>query len=291
MTDQLLRATAMDGKVRAFAVRTTQTVEELRMRHVLSPTATAALGRTISVGAMMGAMLKGNERLTLQIKGGGPIGQIVVDANALGEVRGYVDHPDVDPPLNDLGKMDVAAAVGTEGFIYVIKDLGLREPYRGSTPIVSGEIGDDFTFYFANSEQTPSAVAVGVLVEKDHSVLASGGLIIQVMPGMSDEEASELEFRLATMKPVSRQLEQGVTLEGLLTQVLEDVRILDQMPVRFQCKCSRDRVKQTLISLGQEELQSLIDEGQPAEIVCHFCNEPYEFDADQIRELIDTLNQ
>ncbi len=186
--DRLIRGTAMDGRVRAFAVRTTELVEELRRRHDTYPTATAALGRTLTAGAIMGSMLKGKERLTVQVKGDGPIGQIVVDANAVGEVRGYVSEPHVHLPSNSMGKLDVAGAVGTEGFIHIIKDLGLKEPYRGSTPIISGELGEDFTYYFAKSEQTPSAVGLGVLVDTDNSVIVAGGFIIQLLPGLDDDE-------------------------------------------------------------------------------------------------------
>ena len=188
MKDELIRGTAFSGKVRAFAVRTTAVLEQLRQRHGTWPTATAALGRTVSVGVMMGAMLKGEEKLTLQVKGNGPLGQIIVDANANGEVRGYVEQPNVHFDLNAQGKLDVAAAVGTEGFVHVIKDLGMKEPYRGSVPIISGEIGEDFTYYFTKSEQTPSAVGVGVLVDKDTSVKAAGGFIIQLLPGLSEDE-------------------------------------------------------------------------------------------------------
>jgi molecular chaperone Hsp33 len=290
MSDYLLRATAMEGKVRAFAVQTTAIVEELRRRHQTTPTATAALGRTVSAALMMGAMLKGKEKLTLQVKGDGPLGQIVVDANAAGEVRGYVDHPDTELPLNALGKLDVSGAVGTEGFIYVIKDQGLKEPYRGSTPIISGELAEDFTYYFAKSEQTPSCVALGVLVDTDQTVKASGGFIIQLLPGMTDEEIDQMEMVLSQLKPITTLLEQGATLEEVLASIVSDVVVWDQMDVLFRCQCSRERVEQTLISLGRSELEAILLEDGNAEVVCQFCNEPYVFKGEQLQELISKIS-
>ncbi|WPP41452.1 Hsp33 family molecular chaperone HslO [Paenibacillus hunanensis] len=284
--DRLIRGIAMDGKVRAFAVRSTELVEELRRRHDTWPTATAALGRTLSTAAMMGAMLKGEEKLTIQVKGDGPIGQIVADANAKGEVRGYVDNPHVHLPSNAKGKLDVAGVVGTEGFIYVIKDLGLKEPYRGSVPIVSGELGEDFTYYFATSEQTPSAVGVGVLVENDNSVIVAGGFILQLLPGLSDKEIDAIEKALSEMPPVTTLLEQGLELEDMLKRLLPDVEIMDQMDIMFKCSCSRERVEQTLVSLGETELTQLIEEDGQAEVVCHFCNEKYQFQRADLEKLL-----
>ncbi|MEO3948083.1 Hsp33 family molecular chaperone HslO [Gorillibacterium sp. CAU 1737] len=286
MKDELIRATARDGKFRAFAVRTTQLTEELRQRHQTTPTATAALGRTLAAGLLMGAMMKGDEKQTIQVKGDGPIGQIVVDANAAGEVRGYVDNPAVDLPLNSLGKLDVRGAVGTDGFIYIIRDLGLKEPYLGSTPIVSGELAEDFTYYFAKSEQTPSVVALGVLVDKDYTVKESGGFIIQLLPGVSEEEISFLEEKLSAVTSVTSLLESGATLEDILTSILEDVRILDRMDVHFRCKCSRERVERTLISLGKEELTSILEEDGKIDLVCHFCNETYHFTDKEIEDVL-----
>jgi molecular chaperone Hsp33 len=291
MKDYLIRGTAMDGKVRAFAVKTTHLTEEMRQRHGTTPVATAALGRTAAAALMMGAMLKGEEKLTVQVKGGGPIGQIVVDANAKGEVRGYVSEPLVDLPLNAVGKLDVAGAVGTDGFLYIIKDLGLKEPYRGSIPIVSGELAEDFTYYFAKSEQTPSAVALGVLVDVDYTVRASGGWIIQLLPGLSEQAITEIEQQLAGVPPISTLLDQGKSLEDILADILPSVQILEKSPVYFKCFCSRERVKNTLISLGRDELKSLIEEEEGAEIVCHFCNEKYQFNVEELKELLNTLNK
>lgn len=283
--DMLIRGTGLGGKVRIFAARTTGLVNELQRRHGTYPTATAALGRTVTAAAMMGAMLKGEEKLTVQVKGDGPIGQVVADANARGEVRGYVTHPQVHLASNAEGKLDVAGAVGRSGFIHITKDLGLKEPYRGSSPIISGELGEDFTYYFATSEQTPSAVGLGVLVDTDSSVLHAGGFIIQLLPGLSDEEITEIEHSLSMLPPVTALLDQGMELDELVTWIVKDVNIMDRMPIVFQCQCSRERVESTLISLGQEELQTIINEDHKAEVVCHFCNEAYKFNRDDLEKL------
>ncbi|MED5019562.1 Hsp33 family molecular chaperone HslO [Paenibacillus chibensis] len=285
--DCLIRGTAMNGRVRAFAVRTTVLVEELRRRHDTWPTATAALGRTLTAGAMMGAMLKGDERLTIQVKGNGPLGQIVVDANAKGEVRGYVNEPHVHLPSNSMGKLDVAGAVGREGFLHVTKDLGLKDPYRGSVPIISGELGEDFTYYFAVSEQTPSAVGLGVLVAPDNSVIVAGGFIVQILPGLSDEELTLIEQAVGAMPPVTSLLDQGLELDEMLRRLLPDVEILEQMDISFQCHCSRERVEQTLVSLGKSELEQLIEEDGQAEVVCHFCNEKYTFEKEELQQILN----
>ena len=288
LQDVLVRGTAWNGKIRVFAVRTTNIVEELRRRHDTFPTATAALGRTLSVGAMMGAMLKGKERLTIQVKGDGPIGQIVVDANAAGELRGYVDNPQAHHGSNEKGKLDVAGAVGTSGNIYVTKDLGLKEPYRGSSPIISGELAEDFTYYFAVSEQTPSAVGVGVLVENDNSVLQAGGFIVQLLPGLTDAEITRLEQAIANMPTVTTLMAEGAAPEDLLKRVVgDDLVIHDTMPLVFQCQCSEEKVEQTLISLGEAELRGIIEEDGKAEVVCHFCNEAYAFGREKLEQLLE----
>lgn len=281
----------MGGRVRAFAVRTTGLVEELRQRHDTWPTATAALGRTLTAGAMMGAMLKGEEKLTIQVQGNGPIGQIVVDANAHGEVRGYVSEPHIHLPSNSQGKLDVAGAVGREGFLHVIKDLGLKEPYRGSVPIISGELGEDFTYYFAASEQTPSAVGLGVLVAPDNSVIVAGGFVVQLLPGLSDEEITVIEQAVGAMPPVTALMDQGLELEEMLRWLLPDVEILEQMEIGFKCQCSRERVEQTLVSLGKSELEQLIEEDGKAEVVCHFCNEAYSFNKDELQQILEIASQ
>ncbi|TCZ74340.1 Hsp33 family molecular chaperone HslO [Paenibacillus albiflavus] len=290
MKDYMIRGTALEGKVRAFAVQTTALTQELHQRHGTTPTAAAALGRTAAAALMMGAMLKGEEKLTVQVKGGGPIGQIVVDANAKGEARGYVTNPDVDLPLNSVGKLDVAGAVGTDGYLYIIKDLGLKEPYRGSIPIISGELAEDFTYYFAKSEQTPSAVALGVLVDVDYKIKAAGGFIIQLLPGLTDQEITEVEKQLATIPSMTNMLEQGLTLEQILKEVIPSTKVMESMDISFKCSCSLERIEQTLLTLGKKELESLRDENESAEVVCHFCNEKYNFTQEQLQELVDKLD-
>jgi molecular chaperone Hsp33 len=290
MNEYLIRGTALDGKVRAFAVVTTAITEELRQRHGTTPTTTAALGRAVAAGLMMGAMLKGEEKLTIQINGGGPIGQIVVDANAKGDVRGYVDNPEVDLPLNAIGKLDVAGAVGTDGFLNVSKDLGLKEAYRGSVPIISGELAEDFTYYFAKSEQTPSAVALGVLIDVDYTVKVSGGFALQLLPGLSDEEITEIETMLAGLPSITTLLNSGLTMEQVLAEILPSTQILEKTEVRFRCKCSRERIESALISLGKEELQEMLEDEGFAEVVCHFCNEAYRYDREDLQRMIDPLS-
>jgi molecular chaperone Hsp33 len=290
LKDYLVRTTALGGKVRLFAARTTDLVEEMRRRHDMFPTAAAALGRTATAAAMMGAMLKGEEKVTIQVKGDGPIGQVVAVANARGEVRGYADHPQTHLPSNALGKLDVAGAVGREGFIYVIKDLGLKEPYRGSIPIVSGELAEDFTYYFAKSEQTPSAVSLGVLVDTDYSVKNAGGLILQLLPGLGDEEINEIEHKLSQIPAVTSMLERGLTPEDMVRELVDSPSGFERLELGFQCFCSRERVESTLVSLGKTELNSIIEGEGRAEVVCHFCNEKYGFDRPQLGELRDRMD-
>ncbi|RXT09023.1 Hsp33 family molecular chaperone HslO [Ammoniphilus sp. CFH 90114] len=288
MKDYLVRAISRNGKVRAFAIRSTGVVEESRRRLDTWPVASAALGRSISASAMMGAMLKGNERLTVIIKGGGPIGQIVVDANGKGEVRGYVTNPHIHFPLNAMGKLDVAKAVGTDGQLLVTKDLGLKEPYNGSVELISGELGEDFTYYFAKSEQTPSAVSVGVLVNPDNSIKAAGGFIIQLLPGLSEADIAELEKKLSGIPPVSTMVDEGLTPEEILYAVLgkDDVEILADLDIVFSCHCSVERMENALISLGAEEIKSIIEEQGKAELTCHFCNEVYQVDQPELERLM-----
>lgn len=290
MQDYMIRGIALDGQLRVFAVHSTHLTAELQRRHHTWPVVTAAIGRAAAAGLMMGAMLKGEEKLTIQIKGDGPAGQIVVDANAKGEVRAYVDNPHVDLPPNDAGKLDVAGAVGREGTIYVIKDLGMKEPYRGSVPIISGELGEDFTYYFAKSEQTPSAVAVGVLVNPDGTVRAAGGFVIQLLPGMSEEHIAEIEQRLAGLRPLTELLDEGLTMEQILSQVVDGVEIMEKSEAVFRCQCSTDRVERTLISMGRSEIEQLLAEDETVEVICHFCNEQYRFDNDQLRLILDKIS-
>ncbi|AOZ92795.1 Hsp33 family molecular chaperone HslO [Paenibacillus crassostreae] len=289
--DRLIRGTAMNGHVRAFVVRTTTLVEELRQRHDTWPTATAAMGRTLTAAAMMGAMLKGKEKINIQIKGDGPIGQVIAESNAVGDVRGYVTHPHVHLPSNSKGKLDVAGAVGTTGFVHVIKDQGLKDFYTGSSPIVSGEIAEDMTYYFAVSEQTPSAVGLGVLVGTDNAVMEAGGFIIQLLPGLSDDEIAAVEQAVNAFPPVTSLMDQGLELEEMLHRLLPDAEVLEEMDVRFQCQCSKERVETTLISLGESELQQIIEEDGKAEVVCHFCNEAYSFDQVELQQFMEQFSK
>ncbi|MBS9807033.1 redox-regulated molecular chaperone HslO [Bacillus toyonensis] len=291
MKDYLVKALAFDGEVRAYSVRTTNTVSEAQRRHDTWRTASAALGRSLTAGTMMGAMLKGDQKLTIKVEGNGPIGPILVDAHANGDVRGYVTNPHVDFEGTEQGKLRVYQAVGTEGFVTVIKDIGMREPFIGQSPIVSGELGEDFTYYFAVSEQTPSSVGVGVLVNGDDSVLAAGGFILQIMPGAQEETISFIEDRLQKIPPVSTLIEQGLSPEELIYAVLgeDKVKVLETMDVQFNCTCSRERIESVLISLGKTELEQIREEEEETEVHCHFCNERYKFSKEDITNLIESL--
>lgn len=288
MSDYLVKALAYDGQIRAFATRTTKTVGEAQRRHYTWPTASAALGRSMTASVMLGAMLKGEEKLTIKINGGGPIGTILVDANAKGEVRGYVSNPQTHFDLNESGKLDVRRAVGTEGTLTVSKDIGMDHPYVGQVPIVSGELGDDFTHYIVTSEQTPSSVGVGVIVNPDNTILASGGFLIQLMPGTDEKVISQLEQRLKTIPTISNMVRSGLTPENILEEVLgkENVKALDTMPVHFQCQCSRERIHNAILGLGPVEIEDMIVTDGQAEAQCHFCNENYVFTKDQLQEML-----
>ncbi|CAM4376547.1 heat shock protein Hsp33 [Bacillus manliponensis] len=291
MKDYLVKALAFDGEVRAYGVRTTNIVSEAQRRHGTWRTASAALGRSLTAGAMMGGMLKGEQKLTIKIEGNGPLGPVLVDAHANGDVRGYVTNPHVDFEATEQGKLRVYEAVGTEGYLTVIKDIGMREPFNGQVPLVSGELGEDFTYYFAVSEQTPSSVGVGVLVNGDDSILAAGGFIVQIMPGAQEETISYIEECLQKMKPVSTLIGEGLTPEELLYEVLgkENIKILETTDVQFNCTCSRDRIEGVLISLGKTELAQIRDEEEKMEVHCHFCNETYNFSKEDITTLIENL--
>ncbi len=287
--DYVVVATARGGQVAAYAATTRGLVEEMRRRHDTWPVVTAALGRVATVGAILTSTLKEERhQITLQVNGDGPAGRILVVATGTGDIRGYADEPHVHLPLNERNKLDVSGAVGKNGSLYVIKDLGLKEPYRGMVPITSGEIGEDFTYYFAVSEQTPSAVAVGVLVDVDLSVLAAGGILIHILPGAHDQDIAELEQILSDLPAVSSLLRDGLTPEDILYRVFpRDLRILERKEVRFQCNCGKDRLGRVLISLGKQELENLIEEQGHAELVCHFCSEKYYFSGDELKDLRD----
>ncbi|MBY6088235.1 Hsp33 family molecular chaperone HslO [Priestia flexa] len=287
MSDYLVKALAYNNQVRAYAVKTTEAVGEAQRRHYTWPTASAALGRAMSAGVMMGAMLKGEQKLTIKVEGGGPIGAILVDSNAKGEVRGYVTNPQTHFELNKHGKLDVARAVGTGGTLSVVKDVGMRDQFNGQVPIVSGELGEDFTYYFVTSEQVPSSVGVGVLVNPDNTILAAGGFIIQLLPGTDEATISAIEQRLQTIEPISKLIQRGLTPEEILEEVLgkDNLKILETMPVQFKCQCSKERIGNAIISLGKDEIQSMIDEDGKAEAQCHFCNEMYQFPAEELKEM------
>lgn len=287
MKDYIIRATAAEGTVRAFAAVTTELVNKASVIHGLSPIATAALGRTLTAAGMMSKMLKGEkDKLTIQIKGDGPLGGIVVAADSMANVRGYVHNPDVDLPLNERGKLDIRTAVGY-GYINVIKDMGLREPYIGFADLVSGEIADDLTYYFATSEQVPSTVALGVLVDKD-GVTSAGGFIIQLMPGAEEETVEKLEKRLIGFPSISKLLADGSTPEQILDMLLEDMnpRVIEKIPTSFTCNCSHDRMERNLISIGRNDLLEILEDGKGAELQCHFCNKMYNFSHEDIEKLI-----
>ncbi|BBM16822.1 MULTISPECIES: Hsp33 family molecular chaperone HslO [Enterococcus] len=287
MSDYLVKALAYEGFVRAYAVNATETVAEAQRRHDTWNTSSAALGRTMIGALMLGATLKGEDKMTVKIEGNGPAGAIVVDSNGKGEVKGYIKNPHISLPLNEIGKIDVRGAVGTEGMFTVIKDLGLKEPFSGQTPIVSGEIGEDFTYYLAVSEQIPSAVGVSVLVDTDDSIKTAGGFMIQIMPGASDEIIDQIEARLKETARISTLLDEGQTPEEILQNLLatDDVVFLEKMPVQFKCDCSKEKFASAIITLGVEQIQELIDQDHGAEAVCAFCNNKYEYSEADLNEL------
>ncbi|MFE6170343.1 Hsp33 family molecular chaperone HslO [Viridibacillus arvi] len=292
MGDYLVRALGFNNSVRAFAVSTTETVGEAQRRHDTWPTTSAALGRTMTASVMMGAMLKGEDKITIKVEGNGPIGSMIVDANAKGEVRGYVTNPHVEFDLNPQGKLDVRRAVGTEGALTVVKDLGLRDFFSGQVPIVSGEIAEDFTYYFATSEQVPSSVGLGVLVNTDDSILAAGGFIIQLLPGVDDETITQIENQLSKIEPVSKMIQKGFTPEEILKAVLgeDNVQMLDTLPVKFECNCSKERFGAAIISLGEKEIRDMIEEDGKAEAHCHFCQEKYQYSKEELEGFITEIN-
>ena len=288
MNDYIIRAIAANDQIRAFAAVTTETVEEARKDHNTSPVATAALGRLLTAGAMMGTMMKGDKDiLTLQIKAGGPLEGITVTADSKGRVKGYVGNPNVCIPANSKGKLDVAGAVGV-GFMNVIKDMGLKEPYVGQVALQTSEIAEDLTYYFATSEQVPSAVGLGVLMNKDNTVRQAGGFIVQLMPFAEESTIAKLEENVQKITSVTSLLEEGHTPESLQEKVLDgfDMEINEKIPTEFYCNCSRDRVEKALISIGRKELNEMIQEGKPIEMNCHFCNHNYEFTVEELKEIL-----
>ncbi len=287
MTDYMVRATAANAQIRAFACTTREIAETARAVHGTSPVVTAALGRLLTAGCMMGSMLKGEkDLLTLQVSGDGPMKGMTVTADANGNVKGYANEPVVILPANSVGKLDVSGAVG-KGFLNVIKDLGLKEPYVGQINLQTGEIADDLTYYFATSEQVPSSVGLGVLMERDNTVKQAGGFIVQLMPFAEEEVIAKLEENLSKVKSVTSLLDAGNTPEQILEILLEglDVEFSDKSDVRFFCNCGKERVERALISIGAADLQEMIDDGEDIHVNCHFCNKDYTFTVDELKEM------
>ena len=289
--DIIVRATAADSQIRIFSAYTREMVEEARKRHNTSPVCTAALGRLLTAGAMMGAMLKGEKDiLTLRITSNGPIEGITVTADSKGFVKGYVGNPNVILPANSIGKLDVAGAVGI-GFLDVIKDLGLKEPYVGQTVLQTGEIAEDITYYFASSEQTPSSVGLGVLMNKDNTVKQAGGFIVQLMPDASDETIDKLEKNLAKISSVTTLLDEGNGPKEIIEILCEGMepQIVDIVPTGFKCNCSKERVTKALISIGREDLQKMADEEDKINLQWNFCNTDYEFTKEELNAILESF--
>ena len=286
--DYIVRASAADGQIRAFAATTKELVEKARKIHGTSPVATAALGRLLTGAAMMGSMMKGrSDVLTVQVMGDGPIGSLTVTADSMARVKGFVQNPEVMLPASAEGKLDVGGAVGM-GMLRVIKDLGLKEPYIGETELISGELAEDLTVYFATSEQTPSSVALGVLMNRDNTVAQAGGFVIQLMPDAREEVISHLEQKLTEVTSVSGLLEEGMTPEEILEYIFAgfDLKLLDKIPTSYYCNCSKERVEKALISIGAKELNAMIADGEPITMNCHFCDKNYTFSVDELKELV-----
>lgn len=291
--DYIIRAVTRDGFVKAMAIRSTHLVERARTIHKTTPTATAALGRLLTACSMMGNLQKvENGALTLQVKGGGPLGTLLATSDAEGNVRGYVHNPSITLLEKYAGKLDVGAAVGTDGTLTVIRDLQMKEPYIGSVALVSGEIADDVTAYFAQSEQTPTACALGVLIHTDQSVRVAGGYLIQLLPGAPDDVIMKIETGIACAGAVTPMLEAGLTPEEILRKVLceFELEFFEEAPVEYRCYCSRDRVSATLITIGKKDLQEIVDEGKPITIECQFCDRVYTFTPEDVKALLDSLD-
>lgn len=289
MSDYLVKGLAYEGQFRVYAIDATQAVAEAQRRHDTWHTASAALGRAM-VGSLLVATtgLKGDQKMTVIINGNGPGGRIIADANGKGDIKAYITNPHVGLPLNGNGKLDVKGVVGTEGTLTVIKDLGLKEPFSGQVPLVSGELGEDFTYYMVNSEQIPSAIGLSVLVDTDDTIKVAGGFMIQVMPDASDAAISQIEKNLSEMPLISRLMEKGDTPEDVLERIIgkENIHYVEEMPVQFQCDCSHNRFKDGLAAIGKDELKDMIAEDHGAEVVCQFCSEKYHFSEEELTELL-----
>lgn len=292
--DYMIRGIDKDKTFRIFAVKSTDLVDEARRNHQASPTASAALGRTLTVGLMMGYMMKNDkDKLTVKINGGGPIGTILITADNMGNVKGYADNPTADVERKASGKLDVGALVGINGKITVIKDIGLKEPYVGTSDIVTGEIAEDLALYYFLSEQTSSAIAAGVLVNPDTSIKSAGGLIVQPLPGISTEGIKGLEEMFANMKSVSEFFDTEKDIEEIVEDIFKgfEIKITEKIPVQFKCDCSNERIDGVLVSLGEEELKKIIEEDKKAEIICTFCNKKYKYNKEQLENLMETIKK
>ncbi len=288
MNDYIVRVAAADHAVRAFAITARELTEQARIFHHTSPVVSAALGRLLSAGAMMGAMMKGpDDLLTIQVLGDGPVRGMTVTADAAGHVKGYAQQPQVELDANEMGKLDVGGAVGA-GILRVMKDLGLKEPYVGTTQLQTGEIAEDLTYYFASSEQVPSSVGLGVLVDTDCSIRRAGGFILQLMPDTSDAVIQTLEENIKKIRPVTDMLEQGYTPEQLLEELLAglEMEILERIPAAFACNCSKARIQKALISIPKKDLRDMIEDGEPIEVKCQFCNTAYPFEIEELKEML-----
>ena len=286
MKDYLIKAMACEERVRIYICSSTALVEDARKRFDLWPTSAATLGRTLSVASLMGSMLKSDkEQLTIRINGGGPIGTVLVDAYSDGHVRGFVSDPHIMLQYNDTGKLAVGTAVGKDGYLEVIKDLNMKENWSGTVELQSGEIGDDFAYYFTVSEQTPSAVSVGVLVNPDDSIQAAGAMIIQMMPDALEEDIVKVENIVSKMQPISKLISENESLEDILNTLFDDAKILTTQPIEFRCKCDRATMKRVLVTLSKEDRQRMIEEDHGCEITCNFCNEKYHFTEAELRDL------
>lgn len=287
MSDYLLKSVCYDGQIRVFTIDATETVAEAQRRHDTWSASSAALGRTMVGALLLGATVKGDEKLTVKIEGNGPTGHIVADSNGKGTVKGYIANPKVSLPLNEKGKIDVRGAVGTEGTLTITKDLGLKEAFSGQVPLISGELAEDFTYYMATSEQTPSAFGLSVLVDTDESIKAAGGFMIQVMPGATDETITAIEKAIENIPMVSRLMENGETPEAILDRLVGEgnAKVLDKMPISFECDCSKDRFAGAIVSLGKKEIDEMITEDHGAEAVCHFCGNKYHYSEQELEAL------
>lgn len=288
MTDYMIRATAAEAQIRAFAVTSRDLAETARSRHDLSPVVTAALGRLMTGAVMMGGMLKGEkDMLTLQVNGDGPVGGLTVTADSQGNVKGYAQSPQAMLPPNAAGKLDVGGIIG-KGYLTVIKDMGMKEPYSSQVALQSGELGDDLTYYFAASEQVPSCVALGVLMEKNNTVKQAGGFIIQLMPFAQEEVIKKLEEKIAGIASVTSMLEEGRTPERILELILGDMglEIMEKTPVQFKCNCTKERVEKVLLSLGKKEIEEMIADGEEVKLHCHFCNKDYGFAVEELERIV-----